>query len=113
MFVCLDQDATDPGARIIVADEKRGVDLEWTVGGAFQVDSTQVMVVMVMMMMMVMVMVMVVMIVAMIMVMVMIMVIVLMMVMMMVIIIIHTSYQKLPFGSGDDPDKLFFHQALN
>ena len=24
-----------------------------------------------------------------------------------------TSYQKLPFGSGDDPDKLFFHQALN
>ena len=21
--------------------------------------------------------------------------------------------QKLPFGSGDDPDKLFFHQALN
>ena len=27
--------------------------------------------------------------------------------------IINTSYQKLPFGSGDDPDKLFFHQALN
>ena len=26
---------------------------------------------------------------------------------------INTSYQKLPFGSGDDPDKLFFHQALN
>ena len=25
----------------------------------------------------------------------------------------YTSYQKLPFGSGDDPDKLFFHQALN
>ena len=25
----------------------------------------------------------------------------------------HTSYQKLSFGSGDDPDKLFFHQALN
>ena len=22
--------------------------------------------------------------------------------------IINTSYQKLPFGSGDDPDKLFF-----
>ena len=21
---------------------------------------------------------------------------------------IYTSYQKLPFGSGDDPDKLFF-----
>ena len=28
-------------------------------------------------------------------------------------VIINTSYQKLPFGSGDDPDKLFFHQALN
>ena len=27
--------------------------------------------------------------------------------------IINTSYQKLPFGSGDDPDKLLFHQALN
>ena len=27
--------------------------------------------------------------------------------------IINTSYQKLRFGSGDDPDKLFFHQALN
>ena len=27
--------------------------------------------------------------------------------------IINTSYQKLPFGSGDDPDKLFFCQALN
>ena len=27
--------------------------------------------------------------------------------------IINTSYQKLPFGSGDDPDKLFFLQALN
>ena len=27
--------------------------------------------------------------------------------------IINTSYQKLPFGSGDDPDKLFFYQALN
>ena len=27
--------------------------------------------------------------------------------------IINTSYQKLPFGSGDYPDKLFFHQALN
>ena len=26
---------------------------------------------------------------------------------------INTSYQKLPSGSGDDPDKLFFHQALN
>ena len=25
----------------------------------------------------------------------------------------YTSYQKLPFGSGDGPDKLFFHQALN
>ena len=25
----------------------------------------------------------------------------------------YTSYQKLPFGSGEDPDKLFFHQALN
>ena len=25
----------------------------------------------------------------------------------------YTSYQKLPFGSGDDPDKLVFHQALN
>ena len=30
-----------------------------------------------------------------------------------VYMIIYTSYQKLPFGSGDDPDKLFFHQALN
>ena len=28
-------------------------------------------------------------------------------------VIINTSYQKLPFGSGDDPDKVFFHQALN
>ena len=27
--------------------------------------------------------------------------------------IINTSYEKLPFGSGDDPDKLLFHQALN
>ena len=27
--------------------------------------------------------------------------------------LINTSYQKLPFGSGDDPDKLLFHQALN
>ena len=27
--------------------------------------------------------------------------------------IINTSHQKLPFGSGDYPDKLFFHQALN
>ena len=27
--------------------------------------------------------------------------------------IINTSYQKLPFGSGDDPGKLLFHQALN
>ena len=25
----------------------------------------------------------------------------------------YTSYQELPFGSGDDPDNLFFHQALN
>ena len=25
----------------------------------------------------------------------------------------YTIYQKSPFGSGDDPDKLFFHQALN
>ena len=29
------------------------------------------------------------------------------------IVIINTSYQKLPFGSGDYPDKLLFHQALN
>ena len=27
--------------------------------------------------------------------------------------IINTSYQKLPFGSGDYPDKRIFHQALN
>ena len=27
--------------------------------------------------------------------------------------IINTSYQKSPFCSGDDPDKLFFHQPLN
>ena len=27
--------------------------------------------------------------------------------------IINSSYQKLPFGSGDDPDKLLYHQALN
>ena len=27
--------------------------------------------------------------------------------------IINTSYQKFPFGSGDDADKLLFHQALN
>ena len=25
---------------------------------------------------------------------------------------INTSYQKLPFGCGDDPDKFLFHQAL-
>lgn len=43
-MLCLDQDVTDFGAGVIVADENRGVDLEWTVGGAFQVDSTQVMV---------------------------------------------------------------------
>ena len=30
-----------------------------------------------------------------------------------VLSIINTSYQKLPFGSGDYPDKLLFHQALN
>ena len=28
-------------------------------------------------------------------------------------VIINTSYPKLPFGSGDYPDKLFFDQALN
>ena len=28
-------------------------------------------------------------------------------------VVINTSYQKLPFGSGDAPDKLFSHQALN
>ena len=28
-------------------------------------------------------------------------------------VIINTSYQKLPFGSGDYPDKLLFRQALN
>ena len=28
--------------------------------------------------------------------------------------VINTSYQKLkPFGSGDNPDKLLYHQALN
>ena len=27
--------------------------------------------------------------------------------------IINTSYQKLPFGSGDYPAKLLYHQALN
>ena len=26
---------------------------------------------------------------------------------------IYTSYQTLPFGPGDDPDKLLFHPALN
>ena len=31
----------------------------------------------------------------------------------MVCMLINTSYQKLPFGSGDYPDKLLFHQALN
>ena len=30
-----------------------------------------------------------------------------------VVLIINASYQKLPFGSGDYPDKLLFHQALN
>lgn len=29
-------------ARVVVADEKLGVDLEWTVGGAFEVGTTQV-----------------------------------------------------------------------
>ena len=28
-------------------------------------------------------------------------------------VVINTSYQKLPFGSGDYPDKLLYHQALN
>ena len=27
-------------------------------------------------------------------------------------LVINTSYQKLPFGSGDDPDKLFFFERL-
>ena len=27
--------------------------------------------------------------------------------------IINTSYEKLPFGSGDYPDKLLYHQVLN
>ena len=27
--------------------------------------------------------------------------------------VVNTSYQKLPFGSGDHPDKLLFHEALN
>ena len=27
--------------------------------------------------------------------------------------IINTSYQKLPFGFGDDSEELLFHQALN
>ena len=31
----------------------------------------------------------------------------------MCVLIINTSYQKLPFGSGDYPDTLLFHQALN
>ena len=30
-----------------------------------------------------------------------------------VVLTISTSYQKLPFGSGDYPDKLLYHQALN
>ena len=30
----------------------------------------------------------------------------------MLLTINNTSYQKLPFGSGDYPDKLLFHQAL-
>ena len=25
----------------------------------------------------------------------------------------YTSYQKVPFGSEDDPDEIFFHQPLN
>jgi len=29
-------------ASTVVADEQQGVDLEWTVGGAFEVDTTQV-----------------------------------------------------------------------
>ena len=29
------------------------------------------------------------------------------------VVIINTSYQKLPFGSGDYPDKLLYHQAQN
>ena len=28
-------------------------------------------------------------------------------------LIMKTSCQKLPFGSGDYPDKLLYHQALN
>lgn len=30
------------GHATVVADERQGVDLEWTVGGAFEVDTTQV-----------------------------------------------------------------------
>ena len=30
-----------------------------------------------------------------------------------VVLFINTSYQNLPFGSGDYPDKLLHHQALN
>ena len=29
------------------------------------------------------------------------------------LVIINTSHQKLPFGSGDYPDKLLYHQTLN
>ena len=35
------------------------------------------------------------------------------MVMNMPCLIINTSYQYLPFGSGDAPGKLVFHKALN
>lgn len=39
--VCI-QDAGDGGFGVVAVDENDGVDVEWTVGGAFQVDSTQV-----------------------------------------------------------------------
>lgn len=32
----------DSDARVVITDEKLGVGLEWTVGGAFEVDTTQV-----------------------------------------------------------------------
>ncbi len=40
--VQLHQGQASTGVTVVVADEQQGVDLEWTVGGAFEVDMTQV-----------------------------------------------------------------------
>lgn len=38
----IDESGDDDGVGFVDADELKGVELEWTVGGAFQVNTTQV-----------------------------------------------------------------------